>query len=130
MSRTVADLKVLFEVMQGPDDGDSCTAPVPLHWPTDAEMKRLEIGYFEDDGRTPVTSEIRQAVRTAADALSAHGFKVEPFRPEGLEEAREIWRKFFVKIGGILIDPMFEGRKSDLSATFNQFLELSADESR
>ena len=28
MARTVADLKAMFEVMQGPDDGDSCAAPV------------------------------------------------------------------------------------------------------
>ena len=30
MARTVADLKALFEVMQGPDDGDTCAAPVPV----------------------------------------------------------------------------------------------------
>src|SRR3979490_3034409 len=35
MARTVADLKVLFEVMQGPDDGDTCSAPVSLRWPAD-----------------------------------------------------------------------------------------------
>ena len=34
MARTVADLKVLFEVMQGPDDGDTSAAPVPLRWPS------------------------------------------------------------------------------------------------
>src|SRR5438309_9714304 len=32
MARTVGDLKVLFEVMQGPDDGDTCAAPVPVRW--------------------------------------------------------------------------------------------------
>src|SRR5262249_37304359 len=33
MSRTVADLKVMLEVMQGPDDGDPLSAPVPLREP-------------------------------------------------------------------------------------------------
>src|SRR3954470_10806540 len=33
MARTVADLKVLFEAMQGPDLGDPSAAPVPVHWP-------------------------------------------------------------------------------------------------
>src|SRR6204780_6012958 len=37
MARTVADLKVLFEVMRGPDGGDTCSAPVPGRWPTDEE---------------------------------------------------------------------------------------------
>src|ERR1700734_3926825 len=61
MARTVADLKVLFEVMQGPNVGDACSAPVPVRWPKDGEIKKLRIGYFEDDGRTPVTAETRKA---------------------------------------------------------------------
>src|ERR1700676_199623 len=67
MARTVADLKVLFEVMQGPDIGDTCAAPVPVRWPSEEETKKLRIGYFEDDGRPPVTPETRAAVRTAAE---------------------------------------------------------------
>src|SRR5580700_4706701 len=41
MARTVADLTVMFEVMQGPDGGDSCAAPVPLRWPGDDEVRKL-----------------------------------------------------------------------------------------
>src|SRR5882762_2420802 len=66
MARTVADLKVLFEVMQGPDYGDPSAAPVPVRWPALDDLKKIRIGYFEDDGRTPVTTETRTAVRTAA----------------------------------------------------------------
>ena len=128
MARTVADLKALFEVMQGPDDGDTCAAPVPVRWPTERETKQLRIGYFEDDGRTPVTPETRAAVRTAAEALRRVGFEVEPFRPEGLDEARVLWKKFFVTAGGMLIRPMFRGREHDLSPTLKQFLEWSAAE--
>ncbi|HWJ47339.1 MAG TPA: amidase family protein, partial [Candidatus Udaeobacter sp.] len=128
MARTVADLKILFEVMQGPDDGDTCSAPVPLRWPKDDELKRLRIGYFEDDGRTPVNPEIRKAVRTAAEALNSAGFQVEPFRPEGLEEARLLWKKFFVKTGGMLIGPMFARREQDAGPILKQFLEWSAAE--
>jgi Asp-tRNA(Asn)/Glu-tRNA(Gln) amidotransferase A subunit family amidase len=128
MARTVADVKALFEVMQGPDDGDTCAAPVPLRWPSDDEVRNLRIGYFEDDGRTPVTAETRAAVRTAAEALRRAGFRVEPFRPEGLEEARVLWKKFFVKAGGMLIGPMFRGREHDLSPILKQFLDWSAAE--
>jgi Asp-tRNA(Asn)/Glu-tRNA(Gln) amidotransferase A subunit family amidase len=129
MARTVADLEALFGVMQGPDDGDTCAAPVPVRWPTERETKRLRIGYFEDDGRTPVTPETRAAVISAAEALRGAGFEVEPFRPEGLEEARVFWKKFFVTAGGMLIRPMFRGREHDLSPTLKQFLEWSAAES-
>ena len=128
MARTVGDVQALFEVMQGPDDGDTCAAPVPPRWPSDAETKKLRVGYFEDDGRTPVTSETRAAVRTAAKALQGAGFQVEPFRPEGLEEARGLWKKFFVTAGGMLIRPMFRGREADLSPVLKQFLEWSEAE--
>ena len=128
MARTVADLKVLFEVMQGPDDGDTCAAPVPLRWPNDLETRKLRVGYFEDDGRTPVTPETRAAVRKAADALRGAGFQVEPFRPEGLEEARLLWKQFFVTAGGMLISPMFRGREQELSSVLKQFLEWSEAE--
>jgi amidase len=128
MARTVADLMALFEILQGPDDGDSSTAPVPVRWPGPHEVKGLRIGYFEDDGRTPVTPETRLAVRSAAQALCSAGFQVEPFRPEGLEEARQLWRQFFVIGGGMLISPMFEKREHDLSPILRQFLEWSAAE--
>jgi Asp-tRNA(Asn)/Glu-tRNA(Gln) amidotransferase A subunit family amidase len=128
MARTVADLRLLFEVMQGPDTGDTCAAPVPVRWPGDEEIRKLKIGYFEDDGRTPVTAETREAVRAAAEALQSAGFEVERFQPEGLEEARQLWHKFFVVAGGMLLRPMFKGRESDLSPILKQFLESSAAE--
>ena len=121
MARTVADLKVLFEVMQGPDDGDPSAAPVPVHWPTGQDLRHLRIGYFEDDGRTPVTAETRAAVRAAADTLQRAGFKVEPFRPEGLERARQLWWQWFGVAGGMLLGPMTKGRDADLSPILKEF---------
>jgi Asp-tRNA(Asn)/Glu-tRNA(Gln) amidotransferase A subunit family amidase len=128
MARAVDDLKVLFEVMQGPDIGDACAAPVPVRWPTEDETRKLRVGYFEDDGRTLVTAGTRAAVRSAAEALRGAGFQVEHFQPEGLEEARRLWHKFFVVAGGMLLRPMFGGRESDLSPLLKQFLEWSAAE--
>jgi Asp-tRNA(Asn)/Glu-tRNA(Gln) amidotransferase A subunit family amidase len=128
MARTVADLKLLFEVMQGPDVGDTCAAPVPLRWPCDDEVKKLRIGYFEDDGRTPVTAETRAAVCTAAKALRDAGFEVKRFQPEGLEAARRLWWKYFVVAGDMLLRPMFKHRECDLSPILKQFLDWSASE--
>ena len=128
MARTIADVKVLFDAVHGPDYGDTCAAPVPLRWPRNDEIGNLRIGYFEDDGRTPVTRETRAAVRTAAEALRDAGFQVEHFQPDGLEEARELWHKYFVIAGGMLLRPMFEGRECDLSPLLKQFLEYSAAE--
>jgi Asp-tRNA(Asn)/Glu-tRNA(Gln) amidotransferase A subunit family amidase len=128
MARTAADLKMLFEVMQGPDDGDPSAAPVPVRWPDRGDLKKLRVGYFEDDGRTPVTAETREAVRTAAEALKRAGFVVEPFRPEGLEQARQLWWQFFGIAGGMLLQPMTKGREADLSPILKQHLSQVAAE--
>ncbi len=128
MARTVADLKILFEAMQGPDVGDTNAAPMPVRWPSEVDTRKLRVGYYEDDGRTPVTAETRLAVRAATEALRNTGFQVEPFRPQGLEEARQLWWTYFVVAGGMLIKPMFKDRESDLSPILRQFLEWSAAE--
>jgi Asp-tRNA(Asn)/Glu-tRNA(Gln) amidotransferase A subunit family amidase len=128
MARTVADMKVLFEVMQGPDVGDTCAAPVPVRWPSEDETKKLRIGYFEDDGRTPVTPETCAAVRTAAEALRSAGFQVDHFQPEGLDDARRLWHRFFVVAGGMMLRPLFKENDADLSPILKQFLEWSAAE--
>jgi len=128
MARTVADLKVLFEVMQGPDDGDPSAAPVPVRWPSRDDLMKLRIGYFEDDGRTPVTAETRAAVQAAATALRNAGFEVEPFRPKGLESARQLWWQLFGIAGGMLLQPMTRGREADLSPMLKQFSSWVAAE--
>jgi Asp-tRNA(Asn)/Glu-tRNA(Gln) amidotransferase A subunit family amidase len=128
MARTVADLKVLFEVMQGLDDGDPSAAPVPVRWPRHDDVKKLCIGYFEDDGRTPVSAETRAAVRAAANALGDAGFKVEPFRPEGLEQARRLWWQFFGIAGGMLLRPLIQGHEADLSPILKEFSSWVAAE--
>ena len=121
MARTVSDLKVLFETMQGADEGDPSAAPVGVRWPGKNGLKRVGIGYFEDDDRTPVTPETRVAVQAAANALRCAGFQVECFRPEGLELARQLWWKFFGIAGGMLLGPLIGGHESDLSPTLKEF---------
>ena len=121
MARTVADLRVLFEVIQGLDYGDPCTAPVSLRDPSLQEIKAVPIGYFEDDCRTPVAPAIRNAVQIAANSLVREQFQVQPFRPHGLEEARQLWWKLFGVAGGILLGPMLSGREDELSPVLREF---------
>jgi Asp-tRNA(Asn)/Glu-tRNA(Gln) amidotransferase A subunit family amidase len=125
MARTVSDVKLLFEAIAGPDDGDPSSAPVSLRSISRAELRTARIGFFEDDGRTRVTAETRAAVQHAANALLQCGFEVETFRPEGLEESRQLWWKFFVVAGGMILGPMVSGREAELSPILKQFLSWS-----
>lgn len=128
MARTVADLKLLFEVMQGPDVGDPSAAPVPVRWPERTGLTKTRIGYFEDDGRTQVTPETRKAVQSVAQALRSAGFEVEPFLPDGLEKARQLWWQFFGVAGGMLLGPMTRGHESELSPILKEFSSWVAAE--
>src|SRR5450432_2276381 len=121
MARTVVDLKMLFEIMQGPEDGDPSAAPVPLRKLSREDLKTIRIGCFEDDGRTPVTKETRAAVRTAAQGLKGAGLAVDSFRPQGLELARQLWWNFFGITGGMLLGPMTQGHESELSPILKEF---------
>jgi Asp-tRNA(Asn)/Glu-tRNA(Gln) amidotransferase A subunit family amidase len=122
MARTVGDLQILFAAMAGPDPADPMSAPVPIRKISPDDLKKIRIGYFEDDGRTPVTPETRAAVRTAADALYHAGFKVRPFRPTNLERIRELWWKLFGTAGGMILRSATKGREAELSPTLRQFL--------
>ena len=128
MARTVADLQQLFEIMQGPDEGDPSAAPVPLRKIDSKDVRRIRIGYFEHDDRTPVTAETRAAVRTAALALQRAGFQVTPFRPDGLETARQLWWKIFGVTGAMLLGPMMAGREHEISPILKEFSEWAAAE--
>jgi Asp-tRNA(Asn)/Glu-tRNA(Gln) amidotransferase A subunit family amidase len=128
MARTVEDLRVLFEVMAGADDGDPCAAPVPLRLIAADELAATAIGYFEDDGRTPVTPETRNAVQEAARLARKSGITVEAFFPEGLEEVRQLWWKFFGIAGGMILGPMLRGREQNLSNILREFYMWTAAE--
>jgi Asp-tRNA(Asn)/Glu-tRNA(Gln) amidotransferase A subunit family amidase len=121
MARRVADLKLLFETMAGADDGDPCSVPIPLQKIQPEDLKRISIGYFADDGRTPVTPETRAATMTAAHALKNAGFRVAPFRPSALEAARQLWWKFFGIAGGMLLGPLTKGHEAELSPILKEF---------
>src|ERR1700730_11341072 len=126
MARTIEDVRTLFEVMAGWDDGDSrdgdpCSAPVEVREIHDTAVRAVNIGVFEDDGRTPVTRETRSAVSRAASLLSSCGFRIDSFRPEGLDEARQLWWEFFGTAGGMILEPMLRGHESELSPILREF---------
>jgi Asp-tRNA(Asn)/Glu-tRNA(Gln) amidotransferase A subunit family amidase len=121
MARTVEDVRMLFAAMAGWDDGDPCAAPVEAREVHETAVRAVPIGFFEDDGRTPVTPETRLAVSRAASLLLSCGFRVEPFRPEGLEEARQLWWEFFGTAGGMILGPMLRGHESELSPILREF---------
>jgi len=125
MARTIADVDLMFHTLSGYDDADPASPPVPLRTPTLEELRTQTIGFFEDDGLTPVTRETRAAVNAAAEALRSAGFRVEPFRPRTLEQLRKLWWTFFVQCGAMFYEPEVRGRRDKLSPIFREFLSIA-----
>ncbi|MDR3775517.1 MAG: amidase [Terracidiphilus sp.] len=125
LARTQEDVALLFRTLSGQDAQDPASPPVALREPGLDELRTQAIGYFEDDGLAPVTTETRAAVQAAAAALREAGFRVEPFRPQSLEPLRKLWWKFFVQCGAMFYEPDIRGRRDRLSPIFTEFLGIA-----
>lgn len=125
MARSAEDIETLFRITAGFDRFDPSAAPVETRMPGPAELKTFRIGYFEDDGVTPVTPETAAAVRTAAEALRSDGFDVRPFRPTRIRDARANWYAFFVLCGGAVLQPMLDADPDEVSDGLKEFLAIA-----
>lgn len=125
MARTIADVRLLFEVMAGPDAGDALSAPVPLHSYNEAELRGMRVGILESDALGMATPETHFAVAHAAKLLSESGFTVEPFRMNGLDRALELWWFFFGPVIGNLFQQSIAGKEDQISLMFREYLSYA-----
>ena len=125
MARTIGDLKLLFEVLRGPDPGDAFTSPLQISNALPAVPKNLRIGILEDDALGRVTPETQLAVRQAAQLLAYQGFLLEPFRLPNLERVLDLWWFFFGAVISELFAGQIRGREDLLSPIFRDYLEAA-----
>jgi amidase len=129
MARTIADVRVLFEVMAGMDSGDALSAPVPIRAVTDAQLKGLRVGILESDALGAVDAETNHALQKPANGLAAQGFVVEPMRLKNLERAIELWWFFFGPAITHLFQPTVAGQEEKLSRIFAEYLQFAKPQS-
>ncbi len=125
MARTVPDLRLLLTVMSGYDSGDPASSPTAFDADYKCDPQTLRIGYYIDDGFSPPDPEVRDAVCAAAATLALAGFTVQPFRPDELDRARELWSNIFIDACSLLLRPMVKGREEDLSPGLRDFVAFS-----
>ncbi len=128
MARTMEDVSLLFDTLSGQDETDPASPPVAFRTMNREKLKSISIGYFEDDGLVPVTTETRYAVQAAVRALQSRGFHLRQFRPKSLEAARKLWWKFFVRCGAMFLDPIVRDHPQQLSPVFADFLSIAHQE--
>lgn len=128
MARTVTDVRALFEVMAGPDEGDALSAPVPVRAVSEENIKKLRIGILESDALGRATPETIAAVERAAILLREQGFTVETKRLTGLDRAIELWWYFFGPVVADLIRQGAVGHEEDMSPMLREFVALAMAE--
>ncbi|HEY9125718.1 MAG TPA: amidase family protein [Acidobacteriaceae bacterium] len=125
MARTIGDVALFYSVLSGQDAIDPSSPPIALGNHSLSDLRTQTVGFFEDDGFTPVTPETRVALRSAVEALRSAGFRVEPFRPETLEQLRRLWWTFFVQCGAMFYEPTLGSQRDKISPIFTEFLSIA-----
>ncbi|MGA2420333.1 MAG: amidase [Candidatus Acidiferrum sp.] len=126
MARTVADVRAMFEVLRGPDAGDTLSSPVVPSVFRSADLHGMRIGLLENSGLGAHTPETNAALQKAAGLLAPRGFNVEPFQLSELSRALELWWFFF----GPMIAHLFRAgigarEEPQLSAQFREYLAVA-----
>src|SRR5438477_4501585 len=129
MARTIGDLKILFEVLRGPDADDALSVPVHNSFTTSPAHGKLRIGILESDALGRVTPETQLAVRQAAQLLAYQGFILEPFRLNNLERVLELWWFFFGTVISELFAGEIHGKEHLLSPIFRDYLDAAKESS-
>ena len=77
LARSVDDLALLYAIIARPDGHDTDVAPVPVGTPPALDLKRLRIAVAPTFPGLPVSQEVRAALESLAQQLSAGGATVE-----------------------------------------------------
>jgi Asp-tRNA(Asn)/Glu-tRNA(Gln) amidotransferase A subunit family amidase len=125
MARTIADVRLLFEVMAGPDAGDALCAPVPMRTYRETELRGIRVGILDSDALGVATPETRAAIEQAAKSLGEQGFTVEPFRLDGLDRAIDLWWFFFGPVIGNLFRHSISGHEHQISPMLREYLSYA-----
>src|SRR5712692_6705632 len=125
MARTIADVRLLFEAMAGPDAGDALSAPVPIRTYRESDLRGMRIGVLESEALGAATPETRAAVEQAAKSLAERGFTVEPFRIEGLDRALDLWWFFFGPVIGNLFRHSIASHEDQISPMLREYLSYA-----
>ena len=102
MARRIRDLHLMFNVLAGIDVAEVTGR---------ASLLGSRVAYYSDDGVAPVTEETRQAVESAARALSGAGLIVEQTRPPGIEQGHDLWLKLFSRASVVQLRNVYSGNE-------------------
>lgn len=118
IARTVADVELLFRVMEGPDAYDSMSAGGSGA----ALGGKPRVGVMRQFYKVPVDAAVAQALDHAAGLLHEAGYEVEDFGLQGLERAPNLWAFFFGELGSMHLREILAGHEAEAHWTVTENL--------
>jgi Asp-tRNA(Asn)/Glu-tRNA(Gln) amidotransferase A subunit family amidase len=118
MARHVTDLHLLFSALGGRE--------LPSIETQINSIKRWRVAWYTDDGVSPVTTETRDAVQTAARSLREAGLTVEETRPPGVDRGHDLWLKLFSRASVVQLRNLYTGNE-DKCGDFVRWRLATAD---
>ncbi|MGZ5435774.1 MAG: amidase [Pyrinomonadaceae bacterium] len=109
MARRVEDLALLFKVLAEPTQFEAAQNGIDILNPT--ALRGLRVAWYTDDGVSPVSDEIRAAVRSAAKALADAGLQSTEMTPPGISKGSRLWIDLFSRAANSEIDALYQGRE-------------------
>ena len=125
MARFVEDLRLTLPLIAGVDWRDPGVVPMPLGDPQSVDLKSLRVAFYTDNGIVSPTPEIAAVVKKTANVLSAAGLTVEEARPNGIEQAYEIFFAVMSADGGAGIQMLLQlAGTTEVHPLMQRLLEL------
>jgi aspartyl-tRNA(Asn)/glutamyl-tRNA(Gln) amidotransferase subunit A len=110
MARRVGDLALLFKVLAEPTQFEANQNDADALSPE--SLRGLRVGWYGDDGVTPVANEIRTVVKAAAEALADAGLEVVETIPPGVSKGSRLWVDLFSDAANTEIAMRYRGREA------------------
>jgi Asp-tRNA(Asn)/Glu-tRNA(Gln) amidotransferase A subunit family amidase len=102
LARTVADLRLLFNVLAGPQAPQS-----------NSSLKGMRVAWFASDGTVPVSTETEDAIKKVVFSLVDAGLTVRHGIPPNINRGNELWLKLFSRASVVQLRKAYAGRESE-----------------
>ena len=108
LTRTVADLALIWPLIAGSDGRDPGMVPVSIPNHETVDISQLRAAYFEGIEAWPVSAETSRALTDTVGALRSTGMKLEERTPPSMEHVFELHEGLVLADGGAWIKMLLE----------------------
>jgi amidase len=106
LTRSVADLALVFSVLAGPDGLDVDAPPVPLAVVTAREPRDLRIAYLPSFPDVPTSAAVQATLQMVVERLARAGAVVQERAPLSFAAMRAAWGEYLSCVGATMQELM------------------------